>query len=90
MSTPSHEDPLGQALPPVDPRQLPPGFYFPPGTGPSAPPPRRGGVKWIIAVVVVLVAIAIAIGVALFVMGDDASSAASLGLGHEPVVTVAI
>jgi hypothetical protein len=47
-------------------------------------------VKWIIAVVVVLVAIAIAIGVALFVMGDDASSAASLGLGHEPVVTVAI
>lgn len=89
MSTPSHEDPLGQALPPVDPRQLPPGFYFPPGTGPSAPPPRRGGVKWIIAVVAVLVAIAIAIGVALFVTGDDVSGASSSGPVIEPVVAVA-
>ncbi|WP_319452984.1 MULTISPECIES: hypothetical protein [unclassified Mycobacterium] len=93
MTTPSHEDPFGQALPPVDPRQLPPGFYFPPGTGPSAPTPRRGGVKWIIAVVAVLVATAIAIGVALLVMrddGDDASSASPSRPGHEPVATAAL
>jgi len=90
LSTPSHEDSWNEGSPPVDPRQLPPGFYFPPGTGPSAPVPRRGGVKWTIVVVAVVVAVAIAIGVALFVMGDDASSATSSGPAMKPVVTAAL
>jgi hypothetical protein len=47
-------------------------------------------VKWIIAAVAALVAIAIAIGVALFVMGDDASSATSSGPAMKPVVTAAL
>jgi hypothetical protein len=47
-------------------------------------------VKWIIAVVAVLAAIAVAIGVALFVMGDDVSSATSSGPAMKPVVTVAL
>ena len=68
MTIPPHdEDPWSQGVRPTDPRQLPPGFYFPPGTGPHAAPPirRRGGAKWIMAAVAVLLVFAIAVAVTL-------------------------
>lgn len=72
---PPDEDPWSEAVPPADPQRLPPGFYFPPGTGPHAAPPSRGTVgKWIAAVVAVLLAIAIAVGVTLFLAREDAAA----------------
>ena len=53
MTIPPYEDSRSESLPPTDPTKLPPGFYFPPGTGPSAPPPRKSGMKWLIALVVI-------------------------------------
>ena len=75
MTIPPYEDSRSESLPPTDPTKLPPGFYFPPGTGPSAPPPRKSGMKWLIAVVAVVVAVAIATGIALVVICDDSSTA---------------
>ena len=67
MTIPPHdEDPWSQGLRSTDPRHLPPGFYFPPGTGPHSVPPRRGGAgKWIMVVAVLLV-FAIGVGLTLF------------------------
>ena len=87
MTMPPAEDPWSQDPAPADPQRLPPGFYFPPGTGPQAAPPSRGTAgKWIAAVVAVLLAIAIAVG--LYVMradGDAVSSAPSLSPGLDQI-----
>ena len=76
MTMPPDEDPFRQDSAHADPQRLPPGFYFPPGTGPQAAPPSRGGAaKWIAAVVAVLLAIAIAVG--LYVMRADGDAVPS-------------
>jgi len=65
MTMPPPHDPWDQDIRPVDPEQLPPGFYFPPGQEPK--PPKGGlsnGLKWLlvaIAVVVVIVGIVVAV-----------------------------
>lgn len=54
---------------PLDPSELPPGFYFPPGTGPNKPPEKKGpGGKWLLAVLVALLVIAMGVGFVFLVM----------------------
>lgn len=64
---------------PLDPSELPPGFYFAPGTAPhERPPKKRAGVRWLLAALVALLLLAVGIGFA--VMSVDGSEAAA-GLG---------
>ena len=80
MTTP-HHDPWDSGARPGDPRQLPPGFYFPPGTGPHQPPPsRNNGLKWLVIGVGVLLVVAIVIGAAVLSQvgsGDGAARGTS-------------
>ena len=81
MTMPPPHDPWDQDIRPVDPEQLPPGFYFPPGQEPK--PPKRGlsnGLKWllvVIAVVVVIVAIIVAVFVSRGSNSDRATGVSS-------------
>ena len=77
MTMSSQHDPWDEDIQPVDPEQLPPGFYFAPGQEPK--PKATGlssGVKWAllaIAVVLVVVAIIVAVFVSRGSGGDGAS-----------------
>jgi hypothetical protein len=77
MSAP--QDPWDEDIQPVDPEQLPPGFYFAPGQEPK--PKASGlssGLKWVllaVAVVLVIVAIVVAVLVSGGSSGADAAGA---------------
>jgi hypothetical protein len=76
MTIPPPHDPWDQDIRPLDPEQLPPGFYFPPGQEPK--PPKSGlsnGVKWALAVVAVVLVI-VGIIVAVVVSGGSSSDGA--------------
>jgi hypothetical protein len=77
MTMPSPQDPWDEDIQPVDPEQLPPGFYFAPGQEPK--PKASGlssGLKWaLLAVAVVLVIVAII--VAVFVTRGSSTAGAT-------------
>lgn len=52
---------------PMDPRDLPPGFYFPPGAEPGAPQKRGLGPVWVLVAIAVIVVVVIAFAVFLLV-----------------------
>jgi hypothetical protein len=82
MTIPPPHDPWDQDIRPVDPEQLPPGFYFPPGHEPK--PPARGlssGLKWLLVVVAVVVVI-VGIVVAVVVSGGSGGDGASGVIAH--------
>lgn len=76
MTMPAPQDPWDEDIRPIDPEQLPPGFYFAPGQEPKPKPSGlSSGLKWtLLAIAVVLVIVAII--VAVFV----SSSAGAAGL----------
>ncbi len=54
-----------------DPSELPPGFYFPPGTGPNKVPEQsRPGGKWLLAVLVALLVLAVGVGLVFLAMNS--------------------
>ncbi|WP_319450279.1 MULTISPECIES: hypothetical protein [unclassified Mycobacterium] len=90
MSAP--QDPWDEDIQPVDPEQLPPGFYFAPGQEPK--PKSSGlssGLKWallVIAVVVVVVAVVIAVLVSGGSSSAGAASFVSPAASHSFLDTV--
>jgi hypothetical protein len=79
MTMPSPQDPWDEDIRPVDPEQLPPGFYFAPGQEPK--PKASGlssGLKWaLLAVAVVLVIVAVVVAV---LVTRDSSGGGAIGL----------
>jgi hypothetical protein len=77
MSAP--QDPWDEAIQPVDPAQLPPGFYFAPGQEPKPKPSGlSSGLKWaLLAVAVVLVIVAIVVAL-LVTRGSSGAGAVGL------------
>jgi hypothetical protein len=79
MTTSAPQDPWDQDIQPVDPEQLPPGFYFAPGQEPKPKPSGlSSGLKWaLLAIAVVLVIVGIVVAV---VVSGGSGDAGALGV----------
>lgn len=62
MTMPPPNEPWERAEP-MDPKDLPPGFYFPPGSTPGKQQPSSSGPVWMLVAIVALVVLAGVVGV---------------------------